>query len=163
MVLWEAPPGSWEVWDNETFWEALWSLRGWWVLSIQQKKNTQVKWEWGFHGRMEQRLLPGLGGARGMARGQLSPHTGASGPLHGPERVCCLRFYLALSIPPISWTPPFLSVLVMYLNLLFLLPGFCVFSGNVSLSSVCQIPQILFLAVCLFYCKAVFFKEWWTF
>lgn len=24
-----------------------------------------------------------------------------------------------LSLPPISWTPPFLSVLVMYLNLLF--------------------------------------------
>lgn len=104
----------------------------------------------------------GRAAARGMARGQLSPHPGASGPLHGPERVCSLRFYLALSIPPISWTPPFHSVLAMYLNLLFLLPGFCVFSGNVSLSSACQIPQLLFLAACSSYCKDVFFKEWWT-
>lgn len=91
-----------------------------------------------------------------LTRVHLTLSTGLRGSVHCGST-------LALSIARISWTPPFLSVLAVYLNLFFLLPGFCVFSGRVSVSSACQIPQIQFLAVCSFYYKAVFFKEWWTF
>lgn len=67
---------------------------------------------------------------------------------------------LAFSIPGISLIFPFFSSSAMYqyLNTFFLLPGFYVFSGKVSFISDCQIPQIQFLAMCSFYCKAVFFN-----
>lgn len=77
------------------------------------KKNTQVKWEWGFHGRMEQRLTP-RAQARTVWPGTAQSHTGASGPLTGLRGSAACSSIWPSPFLPISWTSPFLSVLVMY-------------------------------------------------